>query len=67
LLARVIANTVVQIGDKFATVHFAGLAPGFVALYQLNIQVPNDAPTGSAVGMQVFAGGVSNMTDIAIR
>ena len=66
-LARVIANSVVQVGDKFATVHFAGLAPGFVALYQMNIQIPNDAPVGDAVSLQVFAGGVGNLTNIAIR
>jgi uncharacterized protein (TIGR03437 family) len=67
-LARVIANAVVQVGgNKFATVHFAGLSPGFVALYQMNIQLPNDAPVGDAVSLQVFSGGVSNVANIAIR
>jgi uncharacterized protein (TIGR03437 family) len=64
----VIANAVVQVGsNRFATVHFAGLAPGFVALYQMNIQLPNDAPVGGAVNLQVFSGGVSNVATIAIR
>ena len=66
-LAILIANSVVQIGDKFATVHFAGLAPGFVALYQMNIQVPSDAPVGDAVPVQVFSNGVSNVANIAVR
>jgi uncharacterized protein (TIGR03437 family) len=67
-LARVIANAVVQVGgNTFATVHFAGLSPGFVGLYQMNIQLPNDAPVGDAVNVQVFSGGVSNVATIAIR
>jgi uncharacterized protein (TIGR03437 family) len=66
-LARLRAIPVVTIGSKFATVHFAGLAPGFVALYQMNIQVPVDAPLGEAVGVQVFANGVSNVANIAVK
>jgi uncharacterized protein (TIGR03437 family) len=58
---------IVTIGGKFATVFFAGLAPGFVALYQMNIQVPNDAPVGDEVGVQVLSGGVSNVANIAVR
>ena len=36
----------VTIGGRNATVLFAGLAPGFVGLYQVNALVPTDAPTG---------------------
>ncbi len=66
-LARVVANALVQVGDKFATVLFAGLSPGFVALYQMNIQLPNDAPLGDAVNLQVYSGGISNVATMAIR
>jgi len=37
----------VRIADRPAKVTFAGVAPGFVALYQVNVQVPDDLPTGS--------------------
>lgn len=36
----------VTIGGRPAQVLFCGLAPGFVGLYQLNVVVPADAPTG---------------------
>jgi uncharacterized protein (TIGR03437 family) len=40
--ASSVTNAVtVQIGSTPATVQYAGLAPGFVGLYQFNVQVPN--------------------------
>ncbi len=33
---------------KQASVYFAGLAPRFVGLYQVNFQVPADLPPGDA-------------------
>jgi uncharacterized protein (TIGR03437 family) len=47
---------------------FSGLAPGFVGLYQVNVQVPADAPKGNSIGMYVVTGGVtSNPVNIAIQ
>jgi uncharacterized protein (TIGR03437 family) len=43
------ATATVTIGGVSAPVSFAGLAPGFVALYQVNVQVPLTAPTGSTI------------------
>jgi minor extracellular serine protease Vpr len=37
----------VIIGGFEATVQFAGLAPGFVGLYQVNVQVPANIPSGN--------------------
>jgi uncharacterized protein (TIGR03437 family) len=37
----------VQIGFSFYDVQFAGLAPGFVGVYQLNINVPGDRDQGT--------------------
>ncbi len=37
----------VTLGDLPVTVLFSGLAPGFVGLYQVNIQVPANVPSGN--------------------
>lgn len=61
-----IANTVTMatatIGGVNAPVSFSGLAPGFVGLYQVNVQVPPDAPTGNAVPLVVQMENVSSNT-----
>ncbi len=47
---------------------FAGLTPGFVALYQVNVQIPDNAPTGDAVVLKISQAGVdSNEVTIAVR
>lgn len=43
----------VMIGGIVADVLFAGLAPGYVGLYQVNAVVPPKSPTGSAVPVQL--------------
>jgi uncharacterized protein (TIGR03437 family) len=49
-------------------VQFSGLAPGFVGLWQINVQIPSNAPTGSAVPVYVVLGGVrSNSVTMAIQ
>jgi uncharacterized protein (TIGR03437 family) len=45
----------VSIGGSNAFVSFAGLAPGFVGLYQINAVVPN-VPAGSSVPVTLNAG-----------
>ncbi|MBM3756424.1 MAG: hypothetical protein FJW38_20840 [Acidobacteria bacterium] len=57
----------VTIGGRAAAVQFCGLAPGFVGLYQLNVSVPADAPTG-VQPLIIRAGGVASKTSaIAVR
>jgi uncharacterized protein (TIGR03437 family) len=46
----------VTIGDQPAQVLFAGLAPGFVGAYQVNVRVPSGLPAGS-VPLVISAGG----------
>ncbi len=50
---------------------FSGLAPDFVGLYQVNVQIPADAMSGSIVPLQVsFAAGAgrpSNIVTIAVQ
>ena len=47
----------VHFSDVAATPVFAGLAPGFVGLYQVNVVVPSGVPSGSAVPVTLTAGG----------
>ncbi len=47
LLANVRQAPVVPIADSAARVLFAGLTPGFVGLYQINLLVPGDVPRGN--------------------
>lgn len=55
------------IGGAPAQVTYAGLAPGFAGLDQVNVQVPAGTPSGSQ-NLRVSAGGVnSNMVSIAVH
>jgi uncharacterized protein (TIGR03437 family) len=58
----------VTVGGKNATVYFSGLVPGFVSLWQLNVQIPNDAPSGASVEVLVnFGGKTANRVTIAVE
>ncbi len=58
----------VTIGGASAPVSFSGLSPGFVGLYQVNVQVPDSAPTGAAVNLVISIGGAtSNTVTIAVQ
>jgi uncharacterized protein (TIGR03437 family) len=58
----------VMIGGASALVTFAGLSPGFVGLYQVNVQVPDASPTGEEVQVVMTIGGVnSNTVTIAVQ
>ncbi len=63
----------VYFGGGFAStptagqVLYSGLTPGFVGLYQINVQVPSDAPIGDAIGLILtLDGAVSNNVVVAI-
>jgi len=67
-VATTTVTPTVTIGGVPATVSFSGLAPGFVGLYQVNVQVPETAPTGSAVAVVLTSGGASsNSVTIAVQ
>jgi uncharacterized protein (TIGR03437 family) len=56
---------VVKIGGQPATVQFAGLAPGFVGLMQINVQIPPVAPGEQPVDLTI-AGVSAPQTTITV-
>ena len=67
-LSGVVNPVTVSIGGKEAQVLFAGLAPGFSGLYQINAFVPSDSDTGDTVEVVVeSAGQKSRPVTIAVR
>ena len=60
-LSRTTVTPIVTIGGRPAEVDFSGLAPGIVGLYQLNVRVPADAPSGLQP-LVIQVGGVTSKT-----
>lgn len=52
----------VTIGGIAANVGFSGLAPGLVGVWQLNVQLPANAPTGDAVPVVISLNGKTSAT-----
>jgi uncharacterized protein (TIGR03437 family) len=50
----------VTIGGHGMIVSYAGLAPGYVGLYQINLRVPGDRVQGDSLPVAVTIGGVSS-------
>jgi uncharacterized protein (TIGR03437 family) len=48
-----------------ATVAFAGAAPGFPGLYQVNVQIPLGASSGARL-LTLFSGGVASQSGVSI-
>ncbi len=56
----------VFLGDRQLAVLYNGLAPGFAGLWQLDVAIPNDAPTGPAIVLSVVNGIASNPIPVAV-
>ena len=62
------ATVTAVLGGTELPVAFAGLAPGFLGLYQINLTIPQTTPPGIAVGLSFRQAGVeSSMVQIAIQ
>lgn len=62
-----VVRPTMTVDGRSADVLFAGLAPGYVGLYQLNFRVPGGTASGS-VDITVTSGGVtSNIAKVAVR
>ncbi len=66
--ARVVEAVTAFAGGVPATVEFAGLTPGLVGLYQVNVRVPDNAPVGEAVELYLRQNQISsNRVTLAVR
>jgi uncharacterized protein (TIGR03437 family) len=43
------------------TVNYSGLAPGFAGLWQINVLIPPNAQSGSAVVLKLFENDIPNL------
>lgn len=68
-LSRVVENVRVAIGGVEAEVLFAGLAPNFVGLYQIDVIIPETVESGQivSVGLEVADRGLENFVWISIE
>jgi uncharacterized protein (TIGR03437 family) len=67
-LSVALTQPTVTIGGASAVVSYAGLAPGFVGLYQVNALVPSSISPGSAVPLIIVMGpSISNTVTIAVQ
>jgi uncharacterized protein (TIGR03437 family) len=66
--AETTSTVTVFIGGAPATVTFAGLAPGWIGLYQVNVKVPASAPVGDAIAVSLSVAGVpSNQVTLSVQ
>jgi uncharacterized protein (TIGR03437 family) len=68
VLSETLTRPTVTIGGVTAAVPFSGLAPTFVGLYQVNVQVPAAVPVGDAIPLVVSIGGsIAPTVTIAVQ
>ncbi|MFN0110243.1 MAG: sulfatase-like hydrolase/transferase, partial [Blastocatellia bacterium] len=65
-LANGTSVTTVTVGRLDAAVLFSGLSPGFVGLWQINVQLPDSLPTNAATAVRVTKGRASLETTLAV-
>jgi len=64
-LALAIVSPQVTLGDATLTLLFAGMAPGEVGVYQINVRVPASVPSGLSIPLTIAQGGMN--TTIQVR
>jgi uncharacterized protein (TIGR03437 family) len=66
-ISEAVTQVTVEIGGISTTAAFSGLSPGLTGIYQVNVRIPENAPSGDAIPLVISAGGVkSNSVTIAI-
>lgn len=66
VLANTIVTPTVLFGGVAGDVQFSGLAPQFVGVNQLNVQVPTGVTAGSAVPLQIMVNGVTSTNQVVV-
>jgi uncharacterized protein (TIGR03437 family) len=66
VLTRTNTAPTTTIGGSAATVLFSGLTPGSIGLYQVNVAVPSDAPTGTQP-LKVSIGGQDVTVNLIVQ
>ena len=66
-LSRTVQPVTVTVGAVEARVLYAGLAPGFAGLYQVNAEVPAGVPAGEAAVVLTVAAQASPPVTMAVR
>ena len=66
-LTRTRGVPTVRFGDASGRVTFSGLSPGFVGLYQVNVEIPPNLPPGDYIVTLTISGAASNEVRIAVR
>jgi uncharacterized protein (TIGR03437 family) len=59
-LTNTVGTVTVTIGGVQAPVAFAGLTPGSVGLYQINVTIPSGLSNNNAMPLQIFVDGQSS-------
>jgi len=57
----------VLMGSSFGAIQFSGLAPGFIGLWQINVQIPQDVTAGNVPVRVLINGTPSNAVTVAVR
>jgi uncharacterized protein (TIGR03437 family) len=65
-LATALTAPQVLLGDVSLPLMFAGLAPGEVGVYQINVRVPNNAPQGLSVPLTIAQGGAVHTLNLRV-
>jgi len=66
--ARARTQVMLYVGERPAQVQYAGRAPGFAGLDQIQFTIPNDAPEGCGVPLRIQMGSqIGNMGTIAVN
>jgi uncharacterized protein (TIGR03437 family) len=64
-LASALAAPAVTLGSVTLPVLYAGLAPGEIGVYQINVRVPSNATQGLSIPLKISQGSIS--TSIPVR
>ncbi len=68
VLSQTVTPVTATVGGQPATVNFAGLAPGYIGLYQVNVAIPSGVTAGDSVPVVLTEGSqVSEPVTISVR